>query len=158
MTLDITNDRIKIIGADGNATFDSNSRHFLITDYIPGSFPIEAVDAYNSGPRVFTRTHNKGAVNANANIVTGFHVDVFGQIQPIGGTHFAYAYNEFMRPDRYQTSTTGDYIFSTAVYYSFQIVNAQLQVIVDYRFPGGSEFPIGNITLQFWAFCGTFDF
>lgn len=158
MTLDITNDRIKIIGGDGNATFDSDLRHFLITDYIADSFPIVAVNSYSTGPRVFTRTPFQKAVNANANIVTGFHVDAFGQIQPIGGTHFAHAEGEYMYPDTYQTYTTGNFTFSTAVYYRFEIVNAQLRVVVDYSFPGGSEFPIGNMTLPFWAFCGTFDF
>jgi hypothetical protein len=158
VSLDITNNRVRIIGADGNATFDSNSRHLIVTDYKTGTFPIEAVDAFNTGPRVFTRTHDLGPVNSRANIVTGFQINAYGEMQPIGGTYFAHSVSEFVRPDAYQTRVTGDLYFTTAVYYTIEIVSARLRAVVDYRFPGGSEFPMPARTVRYWAFCGTFDF
>lgn len=157
MSVDITGSRVRLIRADGATTFDSNERHMLLPTFIAGSFSISAVDAFNTGPRVFDQTKNLGACHPNANFVTGFQL-LGGLMRPIGGTTFALCAAEYVSPNDYQVSVTGNYEFSTAIYYHFECVSGQLRVRIFYRFPGGSDNQFNGATVRFWAYCGTFDY
>lgn len=157
MSVDVTGSRVRLLNAAGEATFDSNSRHMLLPSFIAGSFTISAVDAYNTGPRVFEQTKNLGACHASCDFVTGFQL-LGNLVRPIGGTTFALMAAEYVSPNDYQTSVTGVYEFTTAIYYYYECVGGVLRVRIFYRFPGGSDFAFNGTTVRFWAYCGTFDY
>lgn len=157
MSIDFTAGRARFFNPAGVATFDSNERHMLLPTFIRTSFTISAVDAFNSGPRVFDQVKNLGSCHPRAKFVTGFQL-MGNRMRPIGGDHFDMMAAEYVRTDAYQTSPTGVYKFSTAIWHRFEIASGVLRVRIFYRFPGGSERPFNGATVQVWAYCGTFDY
>jgi len=157
MSVDVTGPRVLLIRADGTTTFNSDDKHMLLPTFLAGSFTVDAVDAYNTGSRVFEKAIDLGACHPNANFVTGFQL-LAGRVRPIGGTTFALCAAEYVNPKSYQTRVTGVYKFSTAIFYHYECISGRLVVRIFYRFPGGSEIPFKGATIRYWAFCGTFDY
>ena len=157
MSVDVTGSRVRLLNAEGVATLDTDNKHMLLPTFKAGSFTLSAVDAFNTGPRVFEQTKNLGACHPNADFVTGFQL-LGGLMRPIGGTTFAVCAAEYVNPNSYQVSVTGNYEFTTAIYYHYECVGGQLRARVFYRFPGGSDVTFNGATGWFWAYCGTFDY
>jgi len=162
MTIDIQSTRILFRNSDGDATFDSDKRNLLLPSFASGSFPIRAVSTSNSGPRIFQEDFTlRSNMHAAANIVIGFwNTSAVSRAHSIGGgDHVLLAFQDYMRTDEsYITSVTGEWRFSTCVWFRMWCSGGVLRSRVFYRVPGGSEIGVIPFNVNFWVFCGTLDY
>ena len=157
MTIEWEAGRVRLLRGDV-ATFDSDKRNMLITDFVTASFALAPIPTQKQAWVKNTVVVDLGAISPYANIVMGMQ-ERSGIVEPIGGTTVAAFLREHMDPtSAYRTYTTGDIRQATCVWYYFEAVGGRLKVTINYRAPIGTTQLYPGETVKVSALCGTFDF
>lgn len=157
MSFDAIGSRIIFRNAAKVATFDSDEKNLIITNYVTQNlvFPARPRDT----PETITDTvTDLGACHPLANVVLAWARWPDGTLRPANGTQIVYSKSEAMHPDYYGTYATGVYRLASLVAFSLRTANGRLLADVRYRFPYDSSFAFDGMTITVHALCGTFDF